>query len=76
MFIGADERTIQKYEKMLLTFNFLKVSRMETHPKDSRIYCVNLSTIQTYMNQYMKGKLSQLRLLDLQMKEEKVIRES
>ena len=69
--IGADKRTIKKYMKMLIEdLGFLKV--VTKNPFGIYIYRIDIETIEQYVSQHMKEKLSQLTLLDLRLREEEV----
>jgi len=66
--VGADKRTVQKYLKLLIDdLGFLKT--VAKNPVGIYVYRIDIDTIEHYIGEYMKEKLSQLTLLDPQLRE-------
>ena len=62
MYIGADERTIEKYVRVCVQFGLLK-PHIQKHGKIS-VFCINLSRVDHEMKQVFGRNLRQLELLE------------
>jgi hypothetical protein len=67
--VGADKRTVQKYMK-LLTEDLTFLQTVTKNPFGIYIYRIDIETIEQYVSEHMKEKLTQLKLPDLRLREE------
>ncbi|MCX8177953.1 MAG: hypothetical protein N3F10_06650 [Candidatus Bathyarchaeota archaeon] len=72
--VGADKRTVQKYMRMLTEdLAFLKTAIK--NPFGITIYRIDIEAAEQFINERLKGKLRQLKLSDIRLKQNSMLEE-